>query len=149
MEQKQISLVVLGIVSILAIVGLILLFNAAKTGAAVGARTAQIYPGGVAHALPQAQTYANPQGILFPYSQRVTEYPTAKRDPARTYGVLKGKCTKLIKDAILKGTLPKGYEKYTWDANFNQMRSKPPQDCIVVEGSSKGACCIPSSLATR
>jgi hypothetical protein len=39
MEEKQISLI--GVVAILIIVGLILLFNAAKTGAAIGARANQ------------------------------------------------------------------------------------------------------------
>ena len=149
MEEKHISLVILGVVAILAIVGLILLFNTAKTGAAIGARADQPYPGGVARALPQSSTYANPRGIVFPYSQRVTEYPTAKRDPSKTYGVLKGKCTKVIKDAINQGTLSAGLEKYTFDANINQMRNKPPQDCIQVENSLRGWCCIPPGLTTR
>ncbi len=63
MEEKNIALCILGVIAILALVGLILLFTVQQAGASVAAanRNSMIpYPGGVAH-VPTAQVVVREQ----------------------------------------------------------------------------------------
>ena len=48
MEEKNIALCILGVVAVIAIVGLIVLFTA-ETGAAIAGKQMTEYPGGVTH----------------------------------------------------------------------------------------------------
>ncbi len=135
MDDRKISLWVLGIIVVIAIVGLFFLFRAEKTGGAIASRADIPYYGGVYH--PGAETYANPWGKVGPYARiarpylEEPSYVTTKKDPTRTRTFLRGKCGKLAKYGIVDS-------KYTWDATYQQSRYK---DCIKVEGSSKGYCC--------
>jgi len=144
-EDKHTALVVLGVIVILAIIGLLLMVKTVKTGATVAAanRNSMIpYPGGVVH--PTAVTYANPMGKVMPYAREARpyieepSYVTSKRDPTRTPMYVKGKCLTMAQYGEIES-------KYTWDATYNQARARSPQDCIQVEGSLKGMCCVPPS----
>jgi len=131
-KEKETTLVILAVIAILAIIGLLLLFNSAKTGAGFVAK--QSYP----------QEYKdNP----FPYYRDALHtLGVQKRDfgqidwdwrrrPDRTYGALKGRCSILATYEM--GIVP---QAYTWDANYQQSRGK---DCLQVEESLKGFCCVP------
>lgn len=84
MEEKNIALCILGVVAILALVGLILLFTAQQAGASVAAanRNSMVpYPGGVARA-PTAQvvvreqpSYVQPSGQYYKTSGELTVEP--------------------------------------------------------------------------
>jgi len=91
MEEKNIALCILGVVSILALVGLILLFTAQQAGASVAAanRNSMVpYPGGVAHA-PTAQvvvreqpSYVRPSGQYYQASGEPVVEPARLPHPA-------------------------------------------------------------------
>jgi len=145
MEDKYTSLVVLGVIVILALMGLVLFFGVNNAGAATASanRNSMIpYPGGVYH--PNAVTYANPSGNVAPYAREAkpyTEspsYTTTKKDPTRTRTYLRGKCSVLASYGEIE-------QQYTWDATYQQSRARSPEQCIQVEGSLKGTCCTPPS----
>lgn len=145
MEDKHTALVTLGVIIVLAIIGLVLMFNTAKTGSAIASanRNSMVpYPGGVYH--PSAVTYANPAGKVGPYAKEAKpyleepSYTSRKKDPTRTRTYLRGKCGKLAKYGEIDS-------KYTWDATYQQARARSPEQCIQVENSLKGTCCIPPS----
>ena len=135
MDDRKISLWVLGIIVVIAIIGLFFLFRAEKTGGAIASRANVPYYGGVYH--PSAETYANPWGKVGPYARTARpdleepSYTTRKKDPTRSRTFLRGNCGKLAKYGIIDS-------KHTWDATYQQSRYK---DCIQVEGSKKGYCC--------
>jgi len=71
MDDRKISLWVLGIIVVIAIVGLVLMFNAQKTGEAIASKI-EYSPGSV--------TYSNKEGDPFPYTRqikKVQERPSA------------------------------------------------------------------------
>ncbi len=71
MEERKLALWVLGIIVLIAIVGLVLLFNAQKTGEAIASEI--VYT-------PSSVTYSNKQGNPFPYTRqinKVQERPSA------------------------------------------------------------------------
>ena len=132
MEERKIALWVLGIIVVIAIVGLFFLFKAETTGGAIASanRNSMIpYPGGVYH--PTAVTYANPAGKVAPYARAATPtmvaptvespgFVTTKKDPLRAPMYLKGKCTVLAQYGVIGS-------EYTRDATMQQSRF---QDCI-------------------
>jgi hypothetical protein len=63
MEKKELSLIILGIVAVIAVVGLVLLFKSAMSGA-----IANVPP-----KFPQAQTYSNMQEQPWPYAHGTPE----------------------------------------------------------------------------
>jgi hypothetical protein len=65
MEEKNIALCILGVIAIIAIVGLILLFTAQKAGATVAAGKPYnyLYPGGVVHPVQEKPAYQPGTGI--------------------------------------------------------------------------------------
>ena len=142
MEEKHIELVILGVVAILAIVGLILLFNATKTGAGFVAH--QEYKSGGAYG---AYSNKNP----FPYYQdALHSLPVQSRSPGsidwdwrnapeHVYGAKMGRCAVLATEAI-------GYKApagYVIDANVQQAQG---QNCVRITNSLKGYCCLPPSI---
>ncbi|MBD3303694.1 hypothetical protein GF343_00985 [Candidatus Woesearchaeota archaeon] len=139
MEERKIALWVLGIIVVIAIIGLFFLFRAEKTGSAVAARAGIPYYGGVYH--PTAETYANPWGKVGPYARTAKphieepSYITPKKDPTRAPTFLKGNCAKLAKYGIVDS-------EHIIDSNYQQSRFK---ECIEVEGSKSGYCCKKSS----
>ena len=141
MEDKHTALVALAVVVILAIIGLVLIISTTKTGAA-GHNPMIPYPGGVYN--PQAATYANPMGKVGPYAREAKpyleepSYVSRKKDPTRSPTYLRGRCGKLAKYGEIDS-------KYTWDATYQQSRARSPEQCIQVEGSLKGTCCVPPS----
>ncbi|MBW2973840.1 hypothetical protein KY346_05620 [Candidatus Woesearchaeota archaeon] len=134
MEDKHTALVALGIVVVLAIIGLVLLFKTASTGATIAARANQPYPG-IVMEYPGAVARGNVQGTPFPY-YREDDYWSRKRAPELTYRSQKGRCDALVR----LGLVPAGF---TWDANIQQSRNRGPEQCIVVENSLRGNCCKP------
>ena len=124
MEEKNIAMVVLGIVAILAIIGLVLMFQTVKTGEAASARANQPYPGGVA--LPTSRLIESP-GFDSGYSW--TQKPTTS--------IKYGEPIKTCKELTYVGTIQSGY---TVDANVAETSGK---DCLRVDGSIKGFCCRP------
>lgn len=58
MEKKELSLIILGIVAVIAVVGLVLLFKTAMSGAAAN----------IPAQFPQAKTYSNVQEQPWPYA---------------------------------------------------------------------------------
>jgi len=146
MEDKHTALVALAVIVILALMGLVLIFSTTKAGAAVASanRNSMLpYPGGVVHS-PSAVTYANPMGKVAPYAKEAKpyleqpSYMSTKKDPTRTRVYLRGKCGVLAQYGEIDS-------KYTWDATYQQARARSPEQCIQVEGSLKGTCCVPPS----
>lgn len=135
MEERKLAIWVLGIIVILAIIGLALYFKAEKTGAAVGARANIPYPGGVYH--PTAETYANPWGKVFPYARTAKpyieepSYVTPKKDITKSRALLRGKCSMLAKAGVVDS-------EYSEDASYQQSRFR---ECVETEGSIRGYCC--------
>jgi len=124
MEEKNIAMVVLGIVAILAIIGLVLMFQTVKTGEAAGSRANQPYPGGVV--APTSRLIESP-GFDSGYSW--TQKPTTS--------IKYGETIKTCNELTYVGTIQSGY---TVDANVAETSGK---DCLRVDGSIKGFCCRP------
>jgi hypothetical protein len=142
MEERKIALWVLGIIVVIAIVGLFFLFKAESTGSAIASanRNSMIpYPGGVYH--PTAETYANPAGKVFPYARTAKpfieepSYVTTKKDVTKSRALLRGKCSMLSQAGIVSS-------EYSEDASYQQSRFK---ECVEVEGSIRGFCCKKTS----
>lgn len=140
MEERKIALWVLGIIVVIAIVGLFLMFKAERTGSAIASanRNSMIpYPGGVYH--PTAETYANPAGKVFPYARTASpletpSYVTTKKE-VKSRALLRGKCSILSQAGIVSS-------EYSEDASYQQSRFR---ECVEVEGSIKGFCCKKTS----
>jgi len=74
MEEKNIALCILGVIAIIALVGLILIFTAEKTGATTaGKQFHYVYPGGVMHTVQEQPAYQPGTGIW--------RYSTSSGDP--------------------------------------------------------------------
>lgn len=76
MEKKELSMVILGIVSVIAVVGLVLLFKSAMSGAVTNMPTP----------FPQAQSYSNVAANPWPYA-RGTPQGGVMEQPAYEQGV--------------------------------------------------------------
>jgi len=134
MEDKHTATVVLGIVVILAIIGLVLMLKTANTGDVM---------------LQGSRTYANTKGNPFPYyddtyhtagyqDRMTTQHDWSWRtEPEHTYGAKMGVCAILATPEI--GKAPAGY---IWDADFQESQGK---DCVKITDSQKGWCCKPPS----
>ncbi|MBD3303703.1 hypothetical protein GF343_01030 [Candidatus Woesearchaeota archaeon] len=79
MEKKELSLIILGIVAVIAVVGLVLLFKTAMSGAAAN----------IPAKFPQARTYSNVQEQPWPYAHGTPEGGVVEK-PAYTDGVQTG-----------------------------------------------------------
>ena len=170
MEKKELSLIILGIVAVIAVVGLVMLFKSAMSGA-------NIYT-----PYPQAYTYANTQEDPWPYStgtyqggvpeqpayangvetwpsipveQGRTVYGTGeglvyrdwnrRREPERTTVALKDIC-----DALARlGEVP---QDHTWEASTTQINKEGiamGRSCVINPrnndpgGSAIAYCCQP------
>ena len=129
MEGRNTAIVVLGIVVVIAIVGLVMLFQTAQTGKSIasGRNSMLPYPGGVVRA-PAAQTI-------------VTESPGAviagddTWRQKRTASIKYGEPIKSCEYLTYVGTVQSGY---TEDATYSQATNR---DCVFVEGSPRGFCC--------
>ncbi|MBW3002885.1 hypothetical protein KY338_07030 [Candidatus Woesearchaeota archaeon] len=67
MEEKNVALCILGVIAIIAVVGLVLMFNAQKEGASIASanRNSMVpYPGGVVHTVQEQPSYQPGTGIL-------------------------------------------------------------------------------------
>jgi len=129
MEEKHTSLVVLGIVVVLAIVGLVMMFQIGHTGKTVAAgRNSMLpYPGGViAGEYPGTPITETPGAVV-----TGTDSWRQKRTASIKYGEPIQSCAQLT----YVGTVQAGY---TEDANYEQAKNR---DCIYVEGSPAGFCC--------
>ncbi|MBW3005017.1 hypothetical protein KY310_04245 [Candidatus Woesearchaeota archaeon] len=60
MEEKNIALCILGVIAVIAIVGLILMFSAQKEGASVAAKQFTEYSGGVVRPVKEQPSYTKP-----------------------------------------------------------------------------------------
>ena len=137
MEEKHIALWVLGIIVVLAVIGLFILFNFEKTGAAY-----------VSHQAYPAQDY---EKTAFPYYRTtygadIQQRTPAqidwawRRDPEHTYGAKMGRCAILATPEIQQ--VPPGY---IMDANWNEMQYQfGKQNCIQSANALKGWCCKPN-----
>jgi len=74
MEERKLALWVLGIIVIIAIVGLVLMFNAQKTGEAIASKIEYSQ---------SSVTYSNKEGDPFPYTRQIKK---VQENPA-SYGV--------------------------------------------------------------
>jgi hypothetical protein len=139
MKEKHVALVILGVVAILAIVGLILLFKTAKTGA-----------GFISHYEYGTDRYNEKHKNPFPYYEdALHSLPVQTRGyggvdwdwrsaPDHTYGAKMGRCAILATEAL-------GYKApagYVIDANVQQAQG---QNCVRVTDSLQGYCCLPPS----
>ena len=147
MDDRKISLWVLGIIVILAIVGLFFLFKSAKTGAGFVSHTDYPAFGG------KSGAYSNTNPFPYYRSSYGADMPTElpgyqtrmpyqhdwawRRDPSNTYGAKKGRCAILATPEIAQ--VPAGY---TADATWNQAQSQfGMANCIRDENSLSGYCC--------
>jgi len=131
MEEKHTSIVVLGVIVILAIFGLILMFKMTGTGEVT---------------VMGSKTYANTRGNPFPdYQDALHSLPIQSRHssgqidwdwrtaPDHTYGAKMGRCAILATPEINK--VPAGY---ILDARYQETIGR---DCIQVPDSQDGYCC--------
>lgn len=131
MEEKHTSIVVLGVIVILAIFGLIIMFKMTGTGEVT---------------VMGSKTYANTKGNPFPYYQDALHaLPIQSRQssgqtdwdwrtaPDHTYGAKMGRCAILATPQI--GKVPSGY---ILDARYQETIGR---DCIQVTDSQDGYCC--------
>ena len=145
MEEKHTALVVLGVIVILGIIGLVLMFNSAKTGAGFVSHYEYAgYPTSQRGAFPYYRaTYSDvidtpgyQQRMPSPYQQDWAW----RRQPTNTYGAKMGRCAILATPEI--GEVAKGY---TWDASYQQAMTRGMDKCVREENSQKGWCCTPPS----
>ena len=129
MEGKNTALLVLGIVVVIAIVGLVLLFQTASTGksTASGRNSMLPYPGGVVHAPAQPPIVTESPGAVVPGDDSWRKKGTV----AVRYGEPQKSCA----DLTYVGTVQHGYSE---DATYSQAKNR---DCVYVEGSPLGFCC--------
>ena len=141
MEEKHTALVALGVIVILGILGLVLMFSTAKTGAAYVSHYEYAgFPTEQRGAFPYYRaTYSDvidtpgyQQRMPSPYQQDWAW----RREPTNTYGAKMGRCSILATPEI--GEVPKGY---TWDATYQQAMSKGMENCIRAVNSQSGWCC--------
>jgi len=175
MEKKELSLIILGIVAVIAVVGLVLLFKTALSGAAAN----------IPAKFPQARTYSNVQEQPWPYAHGTPEggvrelpawnppegttkdvvqskdvYGTGEglvyrdwgkdRYPERTSVAKKGKC-----DALARlGEVPK---THTFGASFTMLKDGVVVDDDCVQNprwnqpgsTANPLCCIPPRAQLR
>lgn len=129
MAEKNTTMIVLGIVVVIAIVGLVLLFQTAQTGKSIAAgRNSMLpYPGGVVHAPAQQIPITETPGSIVSGQDSWRQ----KRTVSVSYGEPKQSCSYLT----YIGTVQAGY---TEDATYNQAANR---DCVYVDGSPLGFCC--------
>jgi len=129
MEGKNTAIVVLGIVVVIAIVGLVMLFQTAQTGKSIasGRNSMLPYPGGVVPASAQSVTVTESPGAVVAGDDNWRQKGTA----SIKYGEAVKSCAQLT----YVGTVQSGYSE---DATYSQATNR---DCIFVEGSPLGFCC--------
>lgn len=130
MEGRNTAIVVLGIVVVIAIVGLVMLFQTAQTGKSIAAKYKNPmipYPGGVVPAPAQSVTVTESPGAVVAGEDTWRQKGTA----SIKYGEPIKSCAQLT----YVGTVQSGYSE---DATYSQATNR---DCIFVEGSPLGFCC--------
>lgn len=141
MEEKQVSLLALGIIVAVSMAGLFFFFDAEKTGASYISHEEY----GAYHPLPgkDAFPYYSPtyqQAVETPgYQIRAPQeqFWAWHKAPQHTYGAEKGSCAILATKQIAK--VPMGY---IMDANWQQATYQYGMDkCVREEDSESGWCC--------
>ena len=130
MEQKNTAIVILGIVVVIAIVGLVMLFQTAQTGksiASAGHNSMIPYPGGVVSAPAAKYIVTESPGAVVAGEESWRQKSTV----AVRYGEKRQSCARLS----YVGTVQSGYSE---DATYSQAANR---DCVYVEGSPLGFCC--------
>ena len=144
MEEKNMTLLLLGAIALPAIIGMIMMFKGDTTGA--GFVSHYEYPAigkyGAYSNVNQfpyyRSTYGGVTATEIPGYQQRTPYQQDwawRREPANTYGAKRGRCAILATPEI--GQVP---PEYTWDANYQQSRGR---ECVQDNDALMGWCCIP------
>ena len=139
MEQKNVALLIIGIVVLIAVIGLVMFYKGASTGGMVHAYpdTIIVRPmsGSSVQEFPGAIARGNVQGDPFPYRQK------GGADPSMTYAAYKS-CDVQAR----LGTVPKSF---IWEASSMQQRKSReagnPSLCVDAPEQIRPvvACCIP------
>jgi hypothetical protein len=138
MEQKNVALLIIGLVALIAVIGLIMHFKGANTGGVVHAypNTVVIRPmTSVVQEFPGAVARGNVQGDPFPYRQK------GGADPSMTYAAYKS-CDVQAR----LGNVPKSF---IWEASSIQQRKSREAGntkvCVDAPEQIRPvvACCIP------
>jgi len=146
MEEKNMTLLLLGAIALPAIIGMIMMFKGDTTGAGFVSHyeypTSGMYG---AYSNTEQFPYYSPsfqQAFESPgYQMRTTEVHdwAWNRQPQQTYGAKMGRCAILATPEI--GQVPCGY---TMDANWQQAHYQYGiNNCIKEQNSQSGWCCKP------